>query len=245
MEDRRMEKFVCTISNQFSEMLSSLRHIEGLQVAVEGDTIWVMGTQSSFASQPALKQMPFQSVYLLGHGDQLFLPEGLTPVAVLPNLPWLPIQQFVSVDRTTSAMPGVAERRVDVSLMRTDREEKVAAVRIPLALWREYGESAPAARLERLRFAVSEDGEVLVVGDLPPSLPGESLWFCRGVYLPCGWRFEIDIAADLLRGAVNRDELIVFYEGGEWQSIPQHFFVPARRSAIRLTNPPEPKNKTK
>ncbi|MBO9660321.1 MAG: hypothetical protein J7527_15985, partial [Chitinophagaceae bacterium] len=96
---------------------------------------------------------------------------------------------------------------------------------------------ASIIRLNALKFAVSESNEVMIVGDLLPSIPGREYWNCNGMLLPAGFEFEAPVVASFLPGKLNRerDLLIVFNTTGKWYKIDLNFFIPATRSAIRMT----------
>ncbi|RYY51944.1 MAG: hypothetical protein EOO09_22590 [Chitinophagaceae bacterium] len=109
---------------------------------------------------------------------------------------------------------------------------------VTLSTWKEYGETASQVRLNRLRFAVSSEGQVLVLGEPLPSVPGNSYYTVKNFLVPAGMEFEFPIAPfmDRIKDLFPPDSMILFDTGSTWTAIPENYFVPARRSSIRQTN---------
>ena len=126
---------------------------------------------------------------------------------------------------------------IKIKLVRSGNQRQGEALLTSLQHWKAYAESASAIRLQVLQFAVSDHDEVLITGSPLPSLPGKEFWIENDILLPCGFEFEIASVAGFIREKINTggDNYIVFDQGGQWQKISKTFFVPAKRSAIRLT----------
>jgi hypothetical protein len=105
-----------------------------------------------------------------------------------------------------------------------------------LSSFGEYGEGAPAVRLERLLFAT--DGTRAVIwGDPLPPLPGDRYVERSGIAALCGfeWRPAIDPPSLRRLLALEDGDLALLSSDGAWQRVCAASFVRARRSAIRFT----------
>jgi hypothetical protein len=169
--------------------------------------------------------------------ENLFPAGGLTPVGRLKKLSWIPVKQFIEVKLPTSAIPGNLTQRYAVSMVTSTRLQEGQALITTLSLWKEYAHAAPEVRLGRLRFALSAHNEVLIMGSPLPAIPGKEYWMQEGMLLPAGFDFDIPWLAPLIAGKLNplKDSIIKFNEDSSWAKIPKDAFMPATRSAVRLT----------
>jgi hypothetical protein len=217
--------------------LGAARCIEGLMAASEGNTIWVKGIGAGWKEDAILRQLPVKRAYTLDEQQRLFALNAFTPSAVLPQLDWKPLSVFIPVSMPVSTMPGKTNATVAVKLVVSSGEKKGDALLTSLDTWKVYAETAPATRLARLRFAVSGKNEVLVIGHPLPALPGKEYWFSNDILLPCGMDWELPLMSPIIAKQLNPsgDAILLLDENAGWQSIMKTFFVPAKRSAARLT----------
>jgi hypothetical protein len=238
-----MQELLFTFHSSAIASLAAVRCIAGLEAAADGDTIWLRGMGHHAAViDKSLQELPVKARYLADGQNRLFLPGGRTPVALLKETPWQPLTTFIPVEAPISALPGVAGPRIDIRLVPSAKAREGAALLTTLAAWKAYAETAPTPRLLRLRFAVSAANEVLLTGHPLPPLPGREYWLNEGILLPSGYDFEIPVAAVFIAAKLNphKDGFILFNTDGSWQKADNHFFVEARRSAVRLTNGNDP-----
>ncbi|HEX2630970.1 MAG TPA: hypothetical protein VHM26_18265 [Chitinophagaceae bacterium] len=217
--------------------LGPARCIDGLMSASEGDTIWIKGIAEGWKEDPILRQLPVKHAYRLDAQQRMFATNAVTPSALLPQLDWKPLRVFIPVALPVSAMPGKANATVAIKLVVSSNEKKGDALLISLDTWKGYAETAPATRLTRLKFAVSEKNEVLVIGHPLPALPGKEYWLSDNMLLPCGMDWELPLMGAVIGKQLNpmNDAILLFDENASWQSITKTFFVTAKRSAVRLT----------
>lgn len=228
-----MRAFLFKIDKKDLASLATVRCMPGLMAAEEGDMIWLHATEAD----NAVKQLPVKNTFTIDDNNHLFLPGGLTPVDTLKEMPWQPLTTFINVALPASALPGKVNDLVPVKLVPSKTAQQGIALLTTLAAWKNYAETAPATRLRALRFAVSEKMDVLIAGHPLPPLPGTEYWAINNILVPAGYCFEISIAAAFIKEQVNNtgDALILFDRDGHWQKISKTMFVPAKRSAIRLT----------
>lgn len=218
-------------------VLGTVRCVKGLQAAEDDGSIWLRGLADTAELNKEVRQLPFKSTFILDQQNRLFIPGRLTPEALLKEMDWQPLASFIPVALPVSAMPGKTEERIRIRLIPSDEAKAGAVLLTTLAHWKAYAETASAARLSRLQFAVSETNKVLVRGQPLPPLPGSEYWLEQDSLLPAGYRFEISLAAGFVSEEYNKtgDSLLLFDTDGSCQKIAKSCFVPAKRSAVRLT----------
>lgn len=218
--------------------LGNTRCLKSVVAAEDGDYIWIRVKDVTDEINHKLKQLPVKSTYTVDDKNQLFLPNGFTPVDVLKEMNWIPIQSFITIEPPVSNIPGQTKSKVDIKLVPSITERRGNALLTDLVTWKEYADTASAIRLATLKFAVSANDEVLIIGTPLPSLPGKEYWLQNNCLLPCGYEFEIPFVGNFLQSEINSSNagLILFNTHSEWQIIDHSLFVEAKRSVIRLTN---------
>lgn len=235
-----MKEYIFRIDKKNIDALGPVRCIQGLLVATGETHIWLRGISENQLQQHQLLQLPIQHTYLLEADNLLFIPGKSTPVAILPLMQWQPLHHFLPLQLPVAALPGRMPPQVPLQLVACAKTKPGAALLTSLAHWKKYAATAPAARLQLLRFAVSEKSEVLIMGNPLPPLPGREYWMHDQVLLPGGYDFAFPLAASFIHKKIdtNGSAVVLFNEDGTYQLIETNFFVPAKRSAVRLTKEP-------
>jgi hypothetical protein len=217
--------------------LGAVRCHPGLRAALHNEQIWIRGIAAAATGDRSLSQLPVLHTYLLDGENRLFPAGGLTPVARLSVLDWISLHEFIGLELPASALPGIVSQKLAISLVQAGLEIKAAALMTTLERWQQYGLNAPLARLERLRFAVSEKGEALIIGTPLPPLPGRTYTLQDDIFLPAGYAFNPPGIHRIIHSAQNHngDGHLLFEVDGSCQWIPSSYCVPATRSAIRMT----------
>jgi hypothetical protein len=229
-----MKEYVFTLRLTDAPALATVRHLPQLQAAADDGCVWL---RIDGSVDNAVWQLPAQQRYMANADGVLFPVGHVTPTGKLPTLKWKKLTQFMPVKPPVSAMPGEAQARYTVKLVPSTNDHDSAALFVPFDAWQRYALAAPAARLARLRFAVSEHHEVLILGTPLPPLPGQACWRQHDLLLPEGFDFEAPFLGELAARQLNpqRDAMLYMDTAGHWQRIPHTHFVPASRSAVRLT----------
>lgn len=232
-----MPELIFKINNEDCAALGSIRCLPGLSIAVDSNSIWLKGVYDLSTMDNRLKQLPVKNIYIVDEQNNLFLPGSLTPVEILQQMHWQPLPAFIKVTLPSSALPGKTNELLKIKLIRSAKMNEGSALLTNLSVWKTYAETAPAVRLSSLKFALSENNEVLIMGQPLPSLPGREYWMTNNLLLPCGYDFEIPLVAEFMnkKGNAANDKIIIFNEDGTWHKIEKTFFVEAKRSAVRLT----------
>ena len=125
-----------------------------------------------------------------------------------------------------------------LKLVRSSKNRQANLMRTSWERWRTYAITAPAVRLSRLGFAVSENAEVLIRGTPLPPIPGRHFLEDNGIIIPIGWQFEPNVGSKVVRQVLKLDatEKALFSEDGSFELVPDTAFVQATRSAVRMTH---------
>jgi hypothetical protein len=191
--------------------------------------IWLRGPAGNGKALPALESLPAAATYLMDEELRLFPRGKQTPVLVLKDLDWHTLDEFIPVTLPVSAMPGANPSPIKIKLVRTDEVRPTFALLTTVALWKSYMISAPMVRLRQLKFALSQKGEVLVIGQPLPPIKGFGYWLHKNMMIPSGYEFDPPVTADLVSG----EELTIFYPDGRSETIPSFAFNPAERYLVR------------
>lgn len=233
-----MYELIFTLDKKNTDSLGSIRSMPGLQLAADENDIWLRGLYETGELDITIRQLPIKHSYYVNEHDLLFIPGGLTAVAVLPALNWQPIAEFISVKIPVAAMPGKLHTAAVIRVIPSTHDKKGTALLTTLEQWKAYAETAPGIRLAQLQFAVSQKNEVMIIGTPLPSIPGKEYWKTGNILLPCGYDLEIPMAASFISQQLNpeQDGLLIFDTNGGCEKIEFAYLVPAKRSAVRLTS---------
>ncbi len=231
-----MKEHPLVLTPEEREALGAIRCLPGLYVA-EDELLYVKGIDEAAMADNRIKQLPVLHSYVLDEEQRLFPLHALTPTGRLKQLQWHPIADFINIELPLSAMPAKLASKLPVKLVQTGNANEGCALMTKLNTWKEYAETAPAVRLEHLRFAVASTGEVFIIGSPLPPIPGNEYYEDNEILLPAGYAFEVPLVSVILRQKFNTvgDAAIVFTATGDHYNIPSTSFVKASRSAIRLT----------
>ena len=96
---------------------------------------------------------------------------------------------------------------------------------------------AANVRLERLRFAASNDGRVLVHGTPLPPLPGQRFVLHQGVAVPAGFTWQPAVTPEIAarRFGVSGDALVLWNDDDTITRLHAEQLVPVTRSAVVAT----------
>jgi hypothetical protein len=217
--------------------LGAVRAVPGLQVAAEAGHLWLRGLPATGELPLAVRTLPATAMYTLDEQNRLFPTGQLTPTGRLPALTWQPIRVFLPLEIPTAALPAQAASAYQVKLVPSARATRGAALLTTLDAWLAYAEIAPEIRLQGLRFAVSSEARVLLLGTPLPPIAGQEQWLMEDILLPAGFDFEAPFLATLVARQLNATgaDLLLFAANGSWERVPQAHLVPATRGAVRRT----------
>ena len=232
-----MKELIIVLSQADKAALGSVRCLPGLQAAKDESFIWVRGINALDNIDLRIRQLPGLHTYTLDADNNLFPPGGLTPVAKLKPLKWVPVAEYITVTLPVSALPGKVSLQHEIKLIPSGRSQEGNVLLTSLATWKTYAETAPLVRLQQTRFAVSENNKVLIMGTPLPALPGREYVLQDTLLLPCGFEFDPPAISELVIARLDpsKGSLLLFDTDGTWEKVPKNAFMPSTRSAIRLT----------
>ena len=220
-----------------ADALAALRLRPGLEVASLANVLWLRGPASDEELDLALRKVPGLRRFALRADGQLIADGARVPEGYLPVLRWQLLRDWLPLAMPGSLGAGVAANRVSIRLVRSVDELPANALLTEIRAWRDWAEGAPAIRLRPLRFAAAGDGRVWVEGTPLPSLPGARFHRSDGVAMPCGWKVEPNVGTPVLRRwlALAEGDTAFAPPDENWEIVKAEQFVPAMRSAVRLT----------
>jgi hypothetical protein len=220
-----------------SDALAALRLRPGLEVAPLANTLWLRGPSIDEDLDLALRKIPSLRRFALQADGQLIADGARVPEGYLPALRWQLLRDWLPLALPASLGGGAVTNRVAVRLVRSVAELPANALLTGIRVWHDWAEQAPAIRLRPLRFAAAGDGRVWVEGTPLPALPGARFHRSDGVAIPCGWKVEPHFGTAVLRRwlALAEDDTAFAQPDGKWETLKAEQFVPAMRSAVRLT----------
>lgn len=233
-----MKNWVMVLQKSDLGQLGKIRCWPGMKAAEYEGKLWLRCLMLEAELDEVLRCLPALYTYREDAQGLLFREGQATPSARLPQLNWMPLTAFIPVEMPTAALPARPPASYPVELMPTAEAQHGVALKISLEQWQQYAEAAPAIRLEGLRFALSEAGEVLVMGEPLPPISGEEFWQRESILLPGGYDFEWPIVGQLMEMRENAEgkNYLVFDREGNWGKIEKRYFVPATRAGIRLSS---------
>ncbi len=232
-----MKKLLLLLSIKNIEYLGEFRDSQSLEIALDNELLWVRGFNESSDNLVETKKLPTESIYYLDEDNNIFLPDKLTPIDKLKKLNWQPINEFIKAEFPKSLSPAKIENvnSYSIKIIPSDKEKKSQALLTDSDLFKNYVISALEVRLAKLIFALSENNQVLIIGDILPPLQGKTYWIKDNILLPNGFDFEIPIIAKIISEKIDNKKAsyIVFDKESNYQKISKDFFAKVSRYAVR------------
>lgn len=225
------------VDEQTLVALGQLRMNPEVLILIETDCLWLRGESLSEQTGNLLRSLPDADRYLVLLEEQLAHWGETVPRARLPAGPWQPISKWLTVTLPTASFAPQVQACIPFQLVRLSVPVEANMLRTTWATWRDYATTAAQIRLNQLSFAASES-EALIRGTPVPPLPGQRYIESGGVAIPLGWRPDPELDAKSIRRLLQVPEgtMALLLEDGRFESIPDHVFVRATRSATRMTD---------
>lgn len=215
---------------------AALRTYRGVEACQIADALWLRGPRDAGPLERAMWLLPGERFHLT-EKSQLIPWNHLLPVTPAPAGPWLPLSTETLPTLAPAALPASNTGQVPLRLVRVAQEQPASLLLLALPTWSNYVDTAPTIRLSRLRFAQSNQAQILVAGAPLPALPGTPCTLSSGIALPCGWAFSPAVRAETLAEllALAKDDIALFSPDAAYDLIPATAWQPVSRSAVRIS----------
>ncbi len=230
-----MKELLLIIDGQQVERLAPIRTIGGAQVALIQHDIYIRGIAPAEQKNPKLLALPIKTIGLMDEQGSIFKLNELTPFAKLPEVEWVPLTSFLKVEIPSSPLAAIVENEISIHLKPSGIQEEPIAIMTDLATFASYAENISNVRLSSLKFAMSNIGEVFIIGKPMLPLPGQVFWQKRSIFIPVGHDLEWGLFVDEIEEKLNPEklDLIVFYKNNQFEKINKNYFQQGSRGAVK------------
>jgi len=225
------------VSLAYKDELARIRHWSNLKAATEGDTLWVKDLDYAQVQSREVQSIPFKTAYYEQH-DRLFPLHSRLPHRTVPALLWSPIDRALVVQLPSFNHNYFGlDQQLFIRLTPTQAEAEATAMITTVDVLAPYVATAPAVRLESIRWALLDTGRVFLLGTPLLPLPGHTLWPRKDLLLPTGLDFELPLLTDAIQKKVSpgRDQWVLWHADHSYSLIAKNAVMPLSRSSFRLT----------
>ncbi|MDR1010573.1 MAG: hypothetical protein LBM04_05525, partial [Opitutaceae bacterium] len=201
------------------------------------DTLWLRGRSRDAGLENLLAAIPATARHDWLDGDRLRPQGSLLASEKLPALTWQPLRAWMRVTLPVAALPASRPAALALSLANSHDAQTANAAFMTLPAWRDWAMAAPALRLDRLRFAVSDEGLCIILGAPPPPVRCRLFWESEGIIVPCGMAWHPRVTGKTVRKIFGvSDGTIVFWDESGARFLNSEMFIPASRASVRATH---------
>lgn len=204
-------------------------------------------TGSYWLRVPAGDEEDFRKLPLLGRWvglpDGKMVREGRqVPEAILPGDGWRALAEFFPLAPPPRGAPGMPPVPVSFQLEKDDADLPAGALLCDWESLAAWADTCFAPRLEKLRFACSNDDRAFVCGEPLPPLRGSSFHAIGRLWLPCGYRLPDHVWTDLLEEllGLGKNRIAILHPDGSHEEMDEENLITATRAAVRASMSREP-----
>lgn len=217
--------------------LCVIRHWKNLQVAFDGDLVWIKGFSAEQAYSSYLRQIPFIGLYEQRDG-LLFKKGKLVPERKMPGgLLWNPVQRAfpVALGNINHNFFGI-QQKIPVRIVPAAAEQPAIALLADMHAANDYISTSAAVRLSTLHWCLIEN-RAFFVGTPLLSIPGTAYWCRHGNFIPAGYDFEFPLLEKSIyqRLSPEGENKIVWFTDSSYLLLPSKYLVPLSISSFRLS----------
>lgn len=225
------------IGEKDASSLASLRLVPGIEIAVAGSLVWLRGESVDDSISPRLAALPARERYEWMKPDRLRPLNHRIPSDLLPAASWLPLREWLQVELPVAALPASLSATVPLRLVRSTEEREANLLLTTFDEFHRFATEAAQIRLERLRFAATENSRVLVHGTPLPPLPGQRFVLRQGLAIPAGFAWQPAVSAEVVirRFGVSGNALVLCNTDYTITRLHTEQLIPVTRSAVRAT----------
>lgn len=217
--------------------LAEIRQWNNLKAAFDGGWIWIKDLDYAQVNSVEVKSIPYKTVFYEKQG-KLFPQNSLLPDRTVPALLWTPIDRALPVKLPSFNHNyfGVREK-IEMCLVPSRTEEEAEAMIIGIDILEHYMTTAPAVRLQNLKWVLLNNDTILLLGKPLLPLTAAVYWKRDNFILPAGYDFELYLLSDALNALLNpdHDQLIIWDINNTYSLIDKKDFQPLSLSSFRKT----------
>ncbi len=216
--------------------LGGCRHYSDWEIAEKEDDCLVK-LPSREEYQQVFNKLPFVERYVL-HDQKLVPFDKSLPSQDVRNLKWFSLSSYLPL---TPVMARENEDFYDHILLTLEDAQAFVepnALLTSLDVFMEWIERASTLRLRPLRYAVSSEDQVLLMGQPLPPIAGASYYLYDKIFLPSGKMMNDAVHPDIIYASLNllKGQLALF-NGQDFEIIDQECLLPLTRSGARKLKP--------
>ncbi|QDU59382.1 hypothetical protein Pan216_02100 [Planctomycetes bacterium Pan216] len=217
-------------------MLGRLRCHRGITLHDAGESLWLRVDGEDDRRDRIILALPGDRFRVLPDG-QLVRPHQLVPKGRIPEGPWHPLAEWMSVSLAPAGFAGELADRRKLTLVRGGTVRDATLLLTSVHAWRDYAASAPRVRLDPLVFAMNRSGDVIIKGSPLPPLVGTRYVERDGVAVEAGWTWEPALEPIVVAQAfgIEEGDLVLLTRDRGWQHLGAGDFVRATRQAARAS----------
>ena len=216
--------------------LARIRVWANLKVGFNDNEIWVKDFDYAQINSVEVKSIPYKKIFY-GRQNQLFFLDSRLPEHVIPSLLWTPIDRALAITLPSFNHNyfGIHEN-ISMRLVRRIEETDVVAMVTSVDVVKEYIATAPAVRLDRIRWTIIDGEKIFLLGKPLLPISGETYWQRMDFLLPAGFDFEFFLLTEVVHKKINpaRDHWIIWNEGNFYSRIPKESLQPLTLGSFRL-----------
>lgn len=185
-----------------------------------------------------LRRVADLELFEVRDNNNIAIVDKLVPVADVPTVTWRTLADEIDVSVAAPRFAPARAAAVSLQLVRSHHVSHPTGWYGPWEIWEAYAITAPRIRLDRLEFATSSEGRVVVLGTPLPTLPGTQLVESAGVLIAAGWTWSPPLDPPLVRqilGLADGERALWLANSTSWERLSAEAFVPARRESVRQT----------
>ena len=217
--------------------LGSFRLQAGIEVAEAENRVWLRGKRGNEELAHKLSTLCALARYEWLAADWLRKQENRIPTMRLPSLGWQPLDAWLQIEFPPAAMPATEPKKTSLQLVRSGEERDANLLLTNLKEWAGFVRQAARIRLDFLRFAVDNQGRVLIRGTPLPPLPGQRFVVQGNIAVPAGHDWQPAVSPEVLLRLLggSNESLVLWEEDGLITRLVAEQFIPASRRAVQAT----------
>ncbi|OFY83688.1 MAG: hypothetical protein A3F72_12805 [Bacteroidetes bacterium RIFCSPLOWO2_12_FULL_35_15] len=189
--------------------LGSIRSWNNLKIAFDEKQIWVKDLDYVQINSLEIKSIPYKTIFYAKQG-KLFLLNSLLPNRNIPSLLWTAIDRALPIKLPSFNHNyfGIQEK-ISISIIPSEMENEAVAMATTVDSLKQFIETAPAIRLQKLNWVLLNNDRVFLFGK--PLLPinGDVYWKRGDSILPTGFDFDLSLLSDTLNNILNPENLFL------------------------------------